>query len=697
MNWNLSITYPWWFLLLCLAVGVGYASLLYYKTKSADLFSQNRVFAKVLPALRLVLASILAFFLLGPILKYAGYATEKPIIALAVDNSSSLVAGNQKANKADLQDKIAQMQSSLGDKFDVEVVSFSNGAQFATPTSLDCSGSESNISGALNYINGQYVNQNLGAVVLVSDGIYNAGNNPVFGTENSRIPIYTIALGDTSVYADMAISNVSHNSIAYLGNEFTCKIETKATKLKGKQANLQVYNNGELIQQKTLNLNSDNVFLETDVISTAKKLGQNKLDVRVTTFDNEDNKQNNSYTFYIDVIDGKKKVAIWAPAPHPDIASLKSSIEHNQNYEVEISYNNYVVDSKIDLVIFYNWFGDKVQSTLFEKIRSSGIPSWVILGNRFNAQLFNAGSQAVKFAYTSRGDVAALPSVNGDFQYFEINKDDATDINKWPPLKVPFGKYSGFKPSDVALYQTIGIVKTQEPLLLLSSEVNYRFGLLAGTGIWQWKLDNFQTKGSHNQVNDIITKTVQYLAVKDDKKLLKVYPSAKQYGVGENVTLLGELYNQSLDPIANQEINIDLKNADGKVYKHTMSANGKQYRLVLKNLEAGAYQFAAKATVGGVKLSDNGYFTIVGQQKELANLTADYNLMRQLASNTGGQFETISNADKLVQSIQANDNLKSLITEENKLVELIKFKWVFWLMLTLLSAEWFIRKWLGGY
>ena len=101
--------------------------------------------------------------------------------------------------------------------------------------------------------------------------------------------------------------------------------------------------------------------------------------------------------------------------------------------------------------------------------------------------------------------------------------------------------------------------------------------------------------------------------------------------------------------------------------------------------------------MGGVKLSDNGYFTIVGQQKELANLMADYNVMRQLSANTGGAFNTLSNADKVVEQILANENLKSLITEENKLVELIKFKWVFWLLLTLLSAEWFIRKWLGGY
>jgi hypothetical protein len=51
----------------------------------------------------------------------------------------------------------------------------------------------------------------------------------------------------------------------------------------------------------------------------------------------------------------------------------------------------------------------------------------------------------------------------------------------------------------------------------------------------------------------------------------------------------------------------------------------------------------------------------------------------------------------LGQSLLANENLKSVIIEENKLEDLIKFKWLFWLLLSLLSLEWFVRRWAGGY
>jgi hypothetical protein len=376
---------------------------------------------------------------------------------------------------------------------------------------------------------------------------------------------------------------------------------------------------------------------------------------------------------------------------------LRAAVNTNENYEAAIYLKSYEVSSDIDLVILHNWFATQAQLNLYEKLKSSGIPVLLIVGDDFDSRIFNGGSQDIKFTASGRGTNAALPLVNGRFEYFELEADLAQNIKKWPPLKAAFGKYKGYQPSDILLYQQIGSVTTEEPLILLNASNKSRLGIVAGTGLWQWRLVDFEKNETHEGVNSLVTKMVQYLAVKEDKKLLKVYPSAKQYGVGEDVTLLGELYNQSLDPISGQEININLKDADDKVYKHTMTASGSQYRLVLQNLEAGTYQYEAKATVGGVSLADKGYFTIVGQQKELVNLTADFNMLRGLSSATGGQFVSLTGAEVLGNNLLANESLKSVIAEENKLEDLIKFQWIFWLLLSLLSIEWFVRKWAGGY
>ncbi len=695
MNWTISIAHSWWYVVLCLLLGGVYAFALYFRSKEVDSFQEQKLLRFSLPVLRFILASVLAFLLLGPIVKYIGFETQKPIVAILVDDSKSLVQSGNTTQQ--ISNAVRVLQSQLSRNYEFDILAYSNIAQFVSVDKLTQTGNETNLSQALHYVQEQYVNQNLGAVVLISDGIYNAGSNPQFVTDNFNVPIYTVGLGDTTVYADWSVNNVSHNSIAYLGGDFPFRIELKANELKDKQATLQVLQNGAIVQQKNILIDKESFYVELDVVAKATKIGQNKIEVRLNRFESEKNKVNNTYTFYVDVIDSKKKVALWAAAPHPDLGMLKATIQSNENYEATISLGQFEVSKEYDLVVLHNWFASQAELSLYEKLRNNGVSTLFIAGNDFNAQLFNAGSQSIKYTARGSGSNAVLPLINGGFEYFEIEPEVVSSIKKWPPLRVSFGKYSGYRPSDVVLYQQIGTVSTQEPLALLCDAPKARIGLLAGTGLWQWRMAEYEQNESHQNVNNLVNKMVQYLAVKEDKKLLKVYPTAKQYGVGEDVTLLGELYNQSLDAIPSQEINIDLKDEAGKWYKHSMSASGSQYKLLLKNLAAGAYQFNATSSVGGVKLVDKGYFTLLGQQKELINLTADFNLLRTMANTTGGSFALFSDITGLGNALEQNNLLKSVIAEESKLVDLISMKWLFWLIFSLLGLEWFVRKWTGSY
>lgn len=694
MNWNLSFAYPIWYLPLCLSLGTVYAAVLYYKSKDIQKFSDFPWTKFLLPSIRFLLVSLLAILLLGPVLRYFGFNQEKPIISILVDDSKSLdLTDNQAANAVSM---VESLESKLSEDFNVDVVAFSNVAKFSGSRDLTFQSGETNISRALRYLSDQYVNQNLGAAILLSDGIYNAGSNPIYKSQELDVPIYTIGCGDTAVYSDLKVKSVSFNSLAYLGNRFPFRIDISADKLKGRKAKADVMLNGRLIAQKNLVISKDNYFQELDIEAEASKLGKNRVDIRLSVFDDEKNQKNNSYSFIIDVIDGKKKVAIWAESPHPDLGTIRSMLNENEKYEAEISIGEYNAVEDLDLVILHNWFGDQVQSTLFERLKKAGVPVLLITGEGFKPSIFNRGSQDIKFV-ANKGYNSVLPIVRNGFEYFEISDRQKEAISSWPPLNSPFGKWSGFRKSDVLLQQRIGNVSTEEPLALLSSSGDWRFGVIAGTGLWQWRLAEFERTEDIESLSDLITKMTQYLAVKNEKKLLKAYPSARQYGTGEKVTLLAELYNQSLDPIADQEINLSLNSPDGKTYKHIFTAAGTQYRLELGGLESGSYEFVAQSTVGGVLFKDNGSFEIQGQEKELVSTRADYDLLRQISANTGGAFTELNSSLTLLDIIRQNEDITSVIKEESKLTELINMKWLFWLLILLTSLEWFIRKWAGGY
>lgn len=695
MNWNLSLAYSWWYILICIVVGGIYASLLYFRSKDNEVFSDYPFVKWLLPLFRFLLVGFLAFLLLGPVLRYVGFETQKPIIAVLVDDSRSMSASD--LDSEEVKETLGSFTSSLAEKFEVSPVLFSEVAKYSELSDIRLEGKETNMSSSLRYVREQFVNQNLGGVVMLSDGVFNAGSDPRSVAKTSKVPIYILGVGDTTVYPDLQVNNVSHNSIAYLGNEFPFRIEIKGSKLEGSRANLTVSLNDRVVHQKNIVISKEDYFEEVDVTAIAEKVGQSKVVISLTAFDNEKNKDNNNFTFFVDVIDGKKKVEVWANAPHPDLGMLKSLINVNDKYQGEVFVSDYKFKEDLDLVILHNWFGSNAELKLYEKLKSTGVPTLLILGEKFNARLFNAGSQDIKFEARGNTVNRALPLLNTNFEYFEIDEELTSAIQKMPPLSVPFGSWSGYLPGDVMVYQQIGSVPTEEPLFLVSSNASNRLGVISGTGLWRWRLTDFEQSGSHDNMVQLVSQMVQFLAVTDDKQLLKVYPTARQYGKGEQVTILGELYNQSLEAVEGQEINILLQAPDGKSYKHTMTSSGTQYKLNLNNLQVGAYTYSANSTVGGELLKDVGSFNVIGLQKELLNLTANFGVLRSVSENSGGQFFVYKDIDKLSEQLLNDQGFNSVISEDTVLNDLINMKWLFWILTLLLALEWFIRKWAGGY
>lgn len=91
-----------------------------------------------------------------------------------------------------------------------------------------------------------------------------------------------------------------------------------------------------------------------------------------------------------------------------------------------------------------------------------------------------------------------------------------------------------------------------------------------------------------------------------------------------------------------------------------------------------------------------GEFVVRDEQLEALNPTADFNLLRQLSQQTGGQFFTgnqFGDLQKYLLNRQVPDRLRA----SEELRESINLRWLFFVLLLLLTAEWGLRKYLGGY
>src|SRR5690606_17339144 len=90
---------------------------------------------------------------------------------------------------------------------------------------FDYAATTSDINSALRRVANQFEGKNVAGVILVSDGIYNAGLSPLYSVFN--FPIFSVGIGDTTVRADIALKNVAYNKIAYQGNKFPLRAEVQ--------------------------------------------------------------------------------------------------------------------------------------------------------------------------------------------------------------------------------------------------------------------------------------------------------------------------------------------------------------------------------------------------------------------------------------------------------------------------------------
>ncbi|HEY1024193.1 MAG TPA: hypothetical protein VGE26_03450 [Sphingobacteriaceae bacterium] len=674
-------------LLGCLALGTGYAFLLYHANRNL-----SATLRKLLFVFRALVIALIAFLLFAPLIKFTSPTLEKPLIILAQDNSLSIgVSKPEGFDPAGYEKRFRALERQLAK--DYEVRSFSFGQAVSSGLKFDHNDRVTNIASLYEGVQDRYSGRNIGAVVLASDGIYNRGGNPQFGSSSLKAPVYTIALGDTIPKKDILISNVNYNNIAYLGNRFQIEVGVDAFQSRGVSGRLTVKDHSGTVFSEVVPVNSNEFRRTIPVTLSAKAKGIQKYTIAVSPVAGELSRENNTQTIYVEVIDGRQNVLILANAPHPDITAIKQSVEENENYEVRSVLAGEVAPadiSKADLVILHQ-VPSSVNAAAAVLQQIANKPALFVLGAQSNTSAFSA-SQPV-LSITGAGAVQeATANISSDFQAFTLSEATATRLNNMAPLLVPFGNYGVKGPVSVLMTQQIGRVATSMPLLTFSAQGQRKTGVLAGEGIWRWRLEDFSENGNHDAVNELLTKTVQYLSVRDDKRKFRVYTAKNTFDENERVVLNAELYNDSYELVNTPDVKVNLKNSAGKRYSYIFTRTRNSYILDAGILPPGEYSYAASADLGGKNHTAEGRFVISQLQAELQQTTANHQLLYSLAQQSGGRMLYPDQLDRLTGLLRSNETIKTVSYENRRYEELIDLKWLFFLILALLTVEWFLRK-----
>ena len=689
MQFLFSITWgsvSGWWVPACLALGIAFAWLLY--RKPAHLDDQFRI---LLSVFRGLVVAFIALLLLSPLVKSVSYNPQKPLVLVAEDNSQS-VKMFSKEDVTTTVNGLSSLKKQLGDDYDVREFHFNR--DIAEGLDKDFTGKQTDVANALKQLNDRFVNQNIGAVVLATDGLYNQGTDPQYEAKNFKSPIYTIAEGDTVAKRDLLIGNVNYNKTAFLGDDFVIEVLAEAYQAKGEAMRLSVTEDGRQVASQSIDISSNDFHKVAPLKLNADKKGTGKFTISIATVQNELSTQNNFETIYVDVLDAKQKILLLYEGPHPDISVIRQSIESNKNYEVKPELLSQLAASvkpgDYSLVILYQVTA--AGNNILQSFLKAKVPVWYVLGAQSGLQAFD---QDQKLLQVSSGqdqmqEVFAQPAT--DFTDFTLSDSTRKKIALFPPLLAPYGSYSTLPAGSILLKQKIGSVETSYPLLTFADEGGQRMGILTGEGLWRWRLAEYEAFGNHHALEELFAQGVQYLTANANRQRFIVYPSKRVFDEGENVLLNAELYNDALELNNTPDVRIDLKSEAGKSYSFLFTRSNQSYQLDAGTLPTGEYSYAASAKIGATAFNASGQLSIKPLNLEMRQSAANHVLLRTIAKQSGGQMLYANQISRLADLIRKNENIKTVVYEDKRFNEIIDVKWVFALVLLLLSVEWFIRK-----
>jgi hypothetical protein len=696
---NISLPVSSWFLPLALLVSLGFASLMYFREK---IFDQSAPWVKkVMFILRFIVIFLIILLFLGPVVKSIDEERKDPIVVLLEDNSKSIsfAAGDNWMTAFDT--KISNLKNSLAEKYDVVHLKFGEFTRLAGDSIKD---EVTNISEAIRFVGDNYGNQNLGHILLLSDGIYNEGRNPLYENFDFTAPISSVLLGDTSTRKDIVVKQVLHNKIAYLGDKFEIIADVAAYNCKNSNTTLKLEKIGSKgstgISEKLVAIDSDNYFSSHSFLINADEAGINRYRVSLSSVSGEASGQNNYRDFYVEVIDGRQKILLYANAPHPDIAMLNTVIGASKNYDLQVKYpwDKEIALDKYDLVVFHNL--PSQQNDIKNEIailNKNKTPRIFIAGLQVSPARFNVVQDVLKINADGRNFEDVEPYLDGSFRRFTLSEGLTQFIGKMPPLQVYFGKFDLQGNASTLLKQKIKKIPTDYPMLCFGQSEGVNTTVFLGEGIWKWRMTDYLMHNSLDRITELINKTVQLTSIKEDKRKFRVELAKNLYKENENIVFTGQLYNDNYELVNEPEVSLKIISEDGREYPYNFSRTSNYYILDAGQFTEGNYRYQSELVFEGKQHKAEGRFSIEKIQLEQYDLRARHDMLISLAQKTNGQTYSENNMEEFVNGLKDQKNLKPTIYYSTMVKPIINLKWLFFILLILLGAEWFLRRYFGSY
>jgi hypothetical protein len=720
---TLTLHGPVWLYAL-LAVVATAAAVITYRGTVPSVYGWPRT---VLIVLRSVALALLLLTLFEPLATFIASREQSPRVALLVDRSRSAgmtVLSDDRA--AAVRRAVADLVTTFGD--DVDVILFDDNSTVLSADStqgvlrspfsvLRFEGGRTNLSAPLHLAAHEAARHAYRSVILITDGNANSGDSPLLAAERSGMPVHVLAVGDSVAPPDLIVRGLNANAIAYVAQPTPVSVEVAATRLSVPSVKVVLDDNGTIVAEQDVNLGQAR-RATTTLTWTPSTAGTHKLTARVSAVDGEFTTKNNSVMDFVTVRSTKRRIALFAGAPSPDVAMVRSILESDKDVTVDAVIQKsgsefYGVPPSgttlrdAETMVLVGFPNATTPRTLIEEIARAalgGTPVLFIASQQTDYARLGPLADILPFSVAASRPQESLvqidvsPSATSDPVLMLGATDDAAVWNALPPIFRTETFVRLAPQSTVLATMRVNNRPLSDPLLLRREADRVRCIAMLGYGLYRWRLlgggpARLRGEALPDAAQLLVRNGLRWLSVNDDRDRIRIKPTRTSYTAGEVVQFNASVADAALAPVDGATVSVVIT-GNGTSTQHTMEGLGNgRYGLNVGTLPAGDYSY-----VGTVRSRDavvgerTGRFTVGASSIEYEAIAMNAPLLRAIADRTGGSFRMVRQAGDVPSAVRDHPAFRpSTITQRSE-----HALWSLPLLLAVaivcFTIEWVLRK-----
>ena len=733
-------SWPGWMLAALIALLTAALALLTYRkiSTAAPTLKTWRIWA--IWAIQSSFLALVLLLLWQPAMMVAALTSQQNIIAIVVDSSRSMAIADSNGKtreSAALNLLESGLISQIQKRFQVRIyrlgasITRIDGLQGLQPQDT-----ATNINAALKKLADDTSDLPIGAILLLSDGGQNSAEMGESGVSpetlqalrNRRLPVHTIGFGRPQPGHDLELENISVAPSAVINSRLSAAFSFMQNGFVGRTAKITVKDGDKTLSSKDVKLASDGVLQTESLFFSAGDAGARDLRFAIETLPGEENLKNNAMTRSVLVNDAKRRVLYVEGEPRWEFKFIRRAEDddptiqlvsmlrtsENKIYRQGIKDPSELADgfpTRPEELFGYDgiiigsvdadYFSPLQRELLREYVdrRGGGV---LFLGGRMSLSDGGWGASRINellptFLPLGRNNfhrnaaTVELTAAGAESAITRLVDDPTKNMERWKKLAylADYQNAGSPKPGALVLAQ-MNVDRRKLPLLVTQGYGHGRTAILATGGTWRWQMSEALGDPSHNLfwqqlirwlVTDSpgkVTASVSSHLLMDDEKIqltAVVRDLQFQPAVSSHVTahILGPQGTNSF---------IDLSPLQGIPGKYAAAWDAEK---------SGGYLAEVMATDTASK-QELGRDTLTFRRED--GVAEDFHteqnrqLLQLLSTETGGRHwepDAINDLPKNISYSEAGISVRTTNPLWNMPV-------VFLVLLSLLSAEWLLRR-----